>query len=81
MIRIVKLDHSPLAYPDKFIAALDAQAAQRDQMPLTAENLKALVTGGDATKRGRSSWRGCSRCGRTDLWPGRTSARKQVQLC
>ncbi len=48
MIRIVKLDHSPLAYPDKFIAALDAQAAQRDQMPLTAENLAALVAGGDA---------------------------------
>ena len=47
MIRIVKLDHSPLAYPDKFIAALDAQAAQRDQMPLTAENLAALMAGGD----------------------------------
>ena len=23
MIRIVKLDHSPMAYPDKFIAALE----------------------------------------------------------
>ncbi len=49
MIEIVKLHYFPVVhFPDKFIASLDVQTAQRNQMPLTAENLKTLVTGGDA---------------------------------
>ncbi len=47
MIKITKLDKS-IGYPRLFIVALDVQAAQRGQMPLTAENLAALVAGGDA---------------------------------
>ncbi len=73
MIRIVKLDHSPMAYPDQFIAALEAQAAQRDQMPLTAENLAALVTGGDAWVASDSQ-RPLILAGLLPMWEGRLVA-------